>query len=293
MKKTRKERGWLKKTFKRAMDKELREHKSSFIVFYILRALVIVSLVRQIILDNYEGAFFCILTIVLLYVPSWVQVRLRIELPPPLEITILCFIFAAEILGEVNAFYVNVPHWDTMLHTINGFLAAAVGFSLVLLLNDNEKLTFDLSPFFLAMVAFCFSMTIGVLWEFFEFSMDYFFGFDMQKDTVIHSIHSVLLDPTRTNTVVTIPNIQDVVINGQSLGVGGYVDIGIIDTMKDLFVNFIGAVVFSITGFFYAKSKGRRRTPAQGFVPSKKTEEQDYLEQARKEHDLPEREEPC
>ena len=107
-------------TFKRAMDKELREHKSSFIVFYILRALVIVSLVRQIILDNYEGAFFCILTIVLLYVPSWVQVRLRIELPPPLEITILCFIFAAEILGEVNAFYVNVPHWDTMLHTING-----------------------------------------------------------------------------------------------------------------------------------------------------------------------------
>lgn len=146
LKKTRKERGWLKKTFKRAMDKELREHKSSFIVFYILRALVIVSLVRQIILDNYEGAFFCILTIVLLYVPSWVQVRLRIELPPPLEITILCFIFAAEILGEVNAFYVNVPHWDTMLHTINGFLAAAVGFSLVLLLNDNEKLTFDLSP---------------------------------------------------------------------------------------------------------------------------------------------------
>ena len=131
MKKTRKERGWLKKTFKRAMDKELREHKSSFIVFYILRALVIVSLVRQIILDNYEGAFFCILTIVLLYVPSWVQVRLRIELPPPLEITILCFIFAAEILGEVNAFYVNVPHWDTMLHTINGFLAAAIGFSMV------------------------------------------------------------------------------------------------------------------------------------------------------------------
>ena len=193
MKKTRKERGWLKKTFKRAMDKELREHKSSFIVFYILRALVIVSLVRQIILDNYEGAFFCILTIVLLYVPSWVQVRLRIELPPPLEITILCFIFAAEILGEVNAFYVNVPHWDTMLHTINGFLAAAVGFSLVLLLNDNEKLTFDLSPFFLAMVAFCFSMTIGVLWEFFEFGMDWFFHTDMQRDTdiKIHADHIV------------------------------------------------------------------------------------------------------
>ena len=286
-------RRWEKKAFRQAMAKELREHRSSFIVFSILRILVLAVLVRQIMLASYESAFFCVLTLLLLYVPSWVQVKLRIELPPPLEITVLCFIFAAEILGEVNAFYVVVPNWDTMLHTLNGFLAAAVGFSMVILLNDDERLTFHLSPFFLALVAFCFSMTIGVLWEFFEFSMDYFFGFDMQKDTVIHSIHSVLLDPTRTNTVVTIPNIQDVVINGQSLGVGGYVDIGIIDTMKDLFVNFVGAVVFSITGFFYAKSKGRRRTPAQGFVPSKKTEEQDYLEQARKEQDLPEREEPC
>ena len=286
-------RQWEKKTFRQAMAKELREHRSSFIVFSILRILVLAVLVRQIMLASYESAFFCVLTLLLLYVPSWLQVKLRIELPPPLEITILCFIFAAEILGEVNAFYVVVPNWDTMLHTLNGFLAAAVGFSQVILLNDDERLTFHLSPFFLALVAFCFSMTIGVLWEFFEFGMDYFFGFDMQKDTVIHSIHSVLLDPTRTNKVVTIPNIQDVVINGQSLGVGGYVDIGIIDTMKDLFVNFIGAVVFSVTGFFYAKSKGRRRTPAQGFVPSKKTEEQDYLEQARKETGLPEPEEPC
>ena len=286
-------RRWEKKAFRQAMAKELREHRSSFIVFSILRILVLAVLVRQIMLASYESAFFCVLTLLLLYVPSWVQVKLRIELPPPLEITVLCFIFAAEILGEVNAFYVVVPNWDTMLHTLNGFLAAAVGFSMVILLNDDERLTFHLSPFFLALVAFCFSMTIGVLWEFFEFSMDYFFGFDMQKDTVIHSIHSVLLDPTRTNTVVTIPNIQDVVINGQSLGVGGYVDIGIIDTMKDLFVNFIGAVVFSVTGFLYVKSKGRRRTPALGFVPSKKTQEQDYLEQARKEQDLPEREEPC
>ena len=79
MKKVKRERGWRKKTFKQAMAKELREHKSSFIVFYILRALVIVTLVRQIFLHNYEGAFFCVLTIALLYVPSWVQVRLRIE----------------------------------------------------------------------------------------------------------------------------------------------------------------------------------------------------------------------
>ena len=280
---TKQEKKREKRNFRQAMARELREHRSSFIVFYTLRILVLVALVRQIMLHNYEGAFFCVLTIVLLYIPSWLQVKLHIELPPPLEITILCFIFAAEILGEVNAFYVNVPNWDTMLHTLNGFLAAAVGFSMVLLLNDDERLTFDLSPFFLALVAFCFSMTIGVLWEFFEFGMDYFFHTDMQKDTVINSIYTVALDPTRTNKVVAVKGIQDVVINGESLGLGGYLDIGIIDTMKDLFVNFIGAVVFSVTGFFYARSKGAKRTAAQSFVPSKKTEETDYLKQARAE----------
>ena len=136
----KREKRQMKKAFRQAMDRELREHKSSFIVFYILLILVLVVLVRQLFQHNYESAFFCILTILLLYVPSWLQVRLRIELPPALEITVLCFIFAAEILGEVNAFYVVIPGWDTMLHTINGFLAAAVGFSMVLLLNDDDRL---------------------------------------------------------------------------------------------------------------------------------------------------------
>ena len=281
MKKTRQEKQQDKKDFRKALQQELREHKSSFIVFYTLRALAIVILIRQIFQGNYESAFYCILALVLLYLPSWIQVRLHIELPPPLEIAVLCFIFAAEILGEVNAFYVVVPHWDTMLHTINGFLAAAVGFSLMLL-NDDERLTFDLSPFFLALVAFCFSMTIGVLWEFFEFGADFFFHTDMQKDTIINDLYTVALDPTNTNKVIAIRGIQDVAVNGESLGLGGYLDIGLIDTMKDLFVNFIGAVVFSVTGFFYAKSKGKRRTAAQGFVPSKKTADHDYLRQIQR-----------
>lgn len=276
MKRSKQEKRWLKKTFKEAMDKELREHKSSFIVFSILRSLVLVILVRQLFMAHYEAAFFCILTIVLLYVPSWVQVRLRIELPPALEITILCFIFAAEILGEVNAFYVRVPNWDTMLHTLNGFLAAAVGFSLVLLLNDDDRLTFHLSPFFLALVAFCFSMTIGVLWEFFECIMDSFFLLDMQKDTIVHDISTVMLDPTGGNKITAIRGITDVIVvaGGKEipLGLGGYLDIGLLDTMKDLFVNFIGAFVFSIIGYFYVKNRGRGRF-ARRFIPKVLPEE--------------------
>ncbi len=249
---------------------ELREHRSSYIVFSVLRIIVLIIMVRQFFLGNYESVFFCLLTLFLFYIPSWIQVTTNIELPPALEITIFLFIFAAEILGEINAFYVRVPGWDTMLHTINGFLAAAVGFSMVVILNSNKRLTFELSPFFMALTAFCFSMTVAVVWEFFEFGMDYFFMTDMQKDTIIHTINTVTLDETKTNTVVSINNINEVIINGNPLGVGGYLDIGLFDTMKDMIVNFVGAITFSLFGFLYAKSKGYKHALAQNFVPTTK-----------------------
>ena len=284
---SRAEKRWRKKTFQEAVNKELREHKSSFLVFSILRLLVVVTMVRQLFLHSYESFFLCALTLILLYVPSWVQVKLRIELPPALEITVLCFIFAAEILGEINAFYSVIAFWDTVLHRLNGFLAAAVGFSLVIILNDNDHLVFSLSPFFMALTAFCFSMTIGVLWEFFECFMDQFFHTDMQKDTVVHSIYSVALDATRSNKVVGLTGIHSASVNGKNLGLGGYLDIGLLDTMKDLFVNFVGAVVFSVTGYFYAKSKGQKKTAAQDFVPSRKDPGRDYLTQIRDEQPDP------
>ena len=258
MKDKREKRKNRMKALRQAVNMELKEHRSTFIVFSILRILVIVCMVRQIFLHNYESFFLSVLTLLLLYIPSWLQVKLRIEIPIGLEISILCFIFAAEILGEINAFYIVIPGWDTILHTLNGFLCAAVGFSLVLLLNDNEKLTFDLSPFFLALVAFCFSMTVGVMWEFFEFGVDRFLNFDMQKDTIVNMVSSVMLDPAKANHSIAVREIADVILvhgdgTQQALGLGGYLDIGLYDTMKDLFVNFIGAVVFSVIGFVYAR----------------------------------------
>ena len=269
------------RVLRKAIDMELREHRSTFIVFSILRIMVLVCMIRQVFLHNYESFFLSVLTLVLLYIPSWLQVKLRIEIPIGLEISILCFIFAAEILGEINAFYIAIPGWDTILHTLNGFLCAAVGFSMVLLLNDNENLTFDLSPFFLALLAFCFSMTIGVLWEFFEFSMDYFLKFDMQKDMILHTVSSVMLDPNGANHPVVIRDIADVMIvhsdgTKELLGLGGYLDVGLYDTMKDIFVNFIGAVVFSVIGFFYARGRGKKSVVSL-FVPRRKAEDRDYL----------------
>lgn len=260
----------------KAIRMEIAEHKSSFIVYMVLRAMVILVMVLQILNRNFENVFLCVLTLLLLTIPGFLQVQFRIEFPSTLEIIMLLFIFAAEILGEIREFYIIYPFWDTMLHTLNGFLAAAIGFSLVDLLNRSEKAKFALSPAYLAVVAFCFSMTIGVVWEFFEFGMDQFLGYDMQKDTVVHHISSVMLDPNGANVVHTISGIQDVVINGESLGLGGYLDIGLMDTMKDMFVNFIGAAVFSVLGFFYVKSRGKGML-ARKFIPRRKKEGHDYL----------------
>ena len=119
-------------------------------------------------------------------------------------------------------------------------------------------------------------MTIGVLWEFFEFSMDRLFHMDMQKDTIVHTISSVMLDPTNSNIPITIDGITSVAVNGQDLGFSGYLDIGLYDTMEDLFVNFIGATVFSVIGYFYLKRRGGGRFAA-AFIPT--------LEETEKEAD--------
>ncbi len=239
-------------------------------VYIALRAAVILVMIAQFFNRNFENVFLCALTLILFILPTVLERKLEVDLPDTLEIIILLFIFAAEVLGEISAYYTTYPYWDTMLHTLNGFLCAAVGFCLVDLFDRSERFSLTLSPVFMAIVAFCFSMTIGVLWEFFECSMDRIFLFDMQKDTVVTAISSVMLDPAGGNHAVVIKNISDVIViaDGKEipLGVGGYLDVGLYDTMEDLFVNFIGAAVFSVIGYFYVKGRGQGKF-AKRFIP--------------------------
>lgn len=255
----------------KSLRQEIKEKKGVASIYFTLRALVIVMMIAQFWNRNFENVFFCVLTLILFLIPTFIERKVRIDLPDTLEIIILLFIFAAEILGEIQAYYITFPHWDTMLHTLNGFLCAAIGFALVDVLNRSEQFSFRLSPLFLAIVAFCFSMTIGILWEFFELAMDRFLLLDMQKDTVIHTISSVMLDPAGGNRPTAIHNITDVILVTEdgaqtALGLGGYLDIGLRDTMNDLFVNFIGASVFSVIGSFYVKSRGKGKF-ARRFIP--------------------------
>ena len=252
----------------KSFREDIRENKGKAFLYILLRLLVIIVMIAQAFNGNWDNVFLCGLTLILFMIPTFVNKRLHIEMPTTLEVIILLFIFAAEILGEIQEYYLIFNQWDSMLHTINGFLMAAIGFSLIDILNQSENFSMQLSPAFVAIFAFCFSMTVGVLWEFWEFGADIFLQTDMQKDTVIHSISSVLLNPEGRNVAVTIP-VESVVINGQAWNYGGYIDIGLIDTMQDLFVNFIGAVVFSIFGLFYIKGRGKG-TFVKRFMPKLK-----------------------
>ena len=250
-------------------SKRLSLRKKRGIVNAILSIIVLLVLIARLLRADYHSVFICILTLMLFNIPFWAEKVLKITLPKELEIIILCFIFAAEILGEIGSFYTYIPWWDTMLHTINGFLMAAIGFALIDLLNNAPKFHITLSPTFVAVVAFCFSMTIGVLWEFFEFGMDTIFHTDMQKDFIVSSIYTVTFNPDGLNSVYDIPEITETVLlyNGEEIyRFNGYLDIGIIDTMKDLIVNFVGAVVFSTIGYFYILGRNKG-VFASKFIP--------------------------
>ena len=259
--------------FAKNIMNNVREHirtdRGVFILYSVLRILIIIIGIRSLFNGNYNGAAYCLLSLLLFLVPSLMEQGFSINIPPLLEGSIYLFIFAAEILGEVNYFYMAIPGWDTMLHTINGFLAAAVGFSTVELLNRNSK-NINLSPFYLTMVAFCFSMTIGVLWEFCEFAFDNLFGMDMQKDFILSSVNSFTLDPDNIQTCISIKDIVETrIITADSTTYfvdGGYLDIGLTDTMKDLFVNFLGAWTFCLFGYFMDKRDSKKSKVAKRLV---------------------------
>lgn len=259
----------------RRLKATIRQQPAVFAVYVVLRLIVVAELVLSILRGEYESAFICLLVLILFILPFFIQQNFGIQLPTTLEIIILLFIFAAEILGELEGYFITYPNWDTMLHTTTGFLCAATGFALIDILNRNSRIKFHLSPIYVALAAFCFSMTVGVLWEFFEFGMDRLFHLDMQKDTVVQSITSVMLDPTNSNTPIMIDGIHSVAVNGNDLGFDGYLDIGLYDTMEDLFVNLIGAVTFSVIGYFYIKHRGKGKL-ARAFIPTlSEQEEQD------------------
>lgn len=269
MVKNRNQKSAAKRSGWKELKEQIRQNRPAFVVWSILRVIVILVAVWCVLRRQWESFLSCLLTLLLFMAPSFVEKKLQIKLPTALEISVLVFIFCAQILGEIACFYIQYPFWDKMLHTANGFLFAAFGFCLVDLLNENKRFRFALSPMFQAVMAFCFSMTIGVAWEFFEFGADHLVGLDMQKDRVITEFQSVTLDPTESNIPVPVHEITKTTIetaDGSTYVIDGYLDVGLVDTTEDLFVNFVGATVFCVVGWIYVYRRGKNRLAA-AFIP--------------------------
>lgn len=250
-----------KERIKNLKEKYRNSSKSSVAVYLTLRFIIILIMVRQVLLQEWNNVFLCGLSLALLFIPFFLQDTLKINFPSVLETAVFLFVFAAEILGEMANFYNHIPFWDTMLHTVTGFLAASVGFGAIDLLNSHSK-RLNMTPLFVALVSFCFSMTVGVLWEFGEYTVDRLLGSDTQKDRIVTDISSVALNPSGENKEIKINGIAYTIVydeNGNEIGriEGGYLDIGLIDTMKDMWVNLIGAFVFSVSGFLYIHQRDK------------------------------------
>ena len=160
----------------------------------------------------------CILGVVAMFLPGVFERKFKIEIPSNMLILYTIFLYCAIYLGEVKSFYYNVPHWDTILHTFSGAILGALGFSFVTLLNKTETVPINLSPLFVVIFSFCFAVTLGVFWEIYEFTFDSLLGLNMQK-----------------------------------FALEGGVDLlgraALVDTMKDLIVDCLGALIMSIIGY--------------------------------------------
>lgn len=251
------------------------QSKFSFWAYMILRLIIIAILVFSLVNARYENLPMCIISLTLFSMPPIYERKFNADFPTLFELMCLFMVFASQILGEIGCFYIKFPFWDGMLHTVGGFLFAAFGFSLVDLFSKDPNLKFKIPPACMAIYSFSVSMAISAIWEFFECGMDYFFGKDMQKDTIINSFQSVMLDSTNSNIPVPVTDIHEVTINGTyTLPFDGYLDIGLLDTMKDLTVCALGALVFGILAFAYVSTKGNNKLAAM-FIPVRRNWEED------------------
>jgi len=201
----------------RSPDTAARIHRLVIILLQLIMATELVLLVRD---GQWLTAVLVALIMLITVAPLIFKERLPVSIPPEFQVLAILFVFASLFLGEVRRFYERFWWWDMGLHAVSGLLLGILGFLLVFVLNENRRINFQLHPRFLALFAFVFAVAVGALWEIFEFAMDRLIGTNMQKP--------MLDDPS-----------------------------GLTDTMWDLIVDALGALVISVFGWWYLKRRER------------------------------------
>lgn len=197
----------------RLTSRENRLHRAVVCALLLMMAVEWVVLLMG---RHWLATFLVTFIIVTLLSPVIFRKKLDLEIPTEFHLAGVVFAFASLYLGEIQGFYEKFWWWDVALHTSAGLLMGIVGFLLVYILNETKRVELRITPGFIAFFAFTFAVTIGTLWEIFEFSMDKLLGLNMQKP--------MLGDPS-----------------------------GLTDTMWDMIVNAIGAFVISYSGWWYLK----------------------------------------
>ncbi|MCL7487244.1 MAG: hypothetical protein M8357_03595 [Desulfobulbaceae bacterium] len=188
---------------------------------FVLQAILLAGAVGAVWEQQWLTAVITAGIIIITLVPLFLKKGLHVFIPPEFELLAIAFIFASLFLGEVRGYYVRFWWWDILLHTASGFLLGIVGFLLVHVLNEMEEIDLHMKPGFVAFFAFLFAVGMGAIWEIFEFGMDHFLGTNMQKP--------MLGDPS-----------------------------GLTDTMWDLIVDTLGALIISVLGYSYLKTTGNK-----------------------------------
>lgn len=184
---------------------------------FVLQAILVVEVMFAAWDQQWLTAVVTIGIIIVTLVPLFLSKFFRVFIPPEFVLLAIAFVFASLFLGEIRGYYSRFWWWDIALHSCSGILLGIIGFLLVHVLNETKDIGVHMKPGFVAFFAFLFAVGIGALWEIFEFSMDSFFGMNMQKE--------MLGDPS-----------------------------GLTDTMWDLIVDTMGALVIALLGYSYIKT---------------------------------------
>ena len=259
---------------------EIRDAKRKYalnLTTYILtRGIFVLAGLLSVLQKDYLTAFLCALALIVFMLPPIIDRKFNIKLPGGLEISAVIFTFMCVLGGEFGHLYAQYPFWDKILHTFSGFLISAIGLALIEFLNKSKRNMLRLSPIFIALFAFGFSMSVAVLWEVFEFAVDGISGTtDMQADYYLTSFASKKVGGERFPTPIVVDGIESVVITfsdgREALVLPGYIDIGIADTMYDFIVAAIGSFIFCTLEFIALTKRNKHaQRISESFVPRKK-----------------------
>lgn len=261
-------------------------------IYLITVVLTIISMFKEIESKNIKNVIVCFLSLFLLSVPFIVDKFKKVKFPPVLKITFILFVFSTIVLGEVNDFYELIPIWDDILHIVQGFFIASIGFSLMYMLfkkkvesNDrdknknsdkNKKINKDRIRFekgLIVLFSFCLSISVGVVWEVGEYITDCNMNVDMQKDKYINEFNSILLNPKKDNEVMVVDKIGYTTIYDEYgkriVTFNGYLDVGLHDTMDDLIDTLVGSLLFGVIGYLYLSNRERYRFVEMFFIKEK------------------------